>query len=132
MSAYDVFSVSPRGYSQTVALDLALVSRLVYVSGQVALDASGAVIGSDFETQCRQVFAQLGERLEQAGAGFADVVKLTIFVRDFAHYGTLARVRQELFPAEAPPASTAVAVLELVDPRLLIEVEAVAAVPHTR
>jgi enamine deaminase RidA (YjgF/YER057c/UK114 family) len=133
VSAFDVFAVSPRGYSQSVALDLARASRLVFVSGQVAFDASGAVVGEgDFETQCRHVFGQLGQRLEEAGAGFADVVKLTIFVRDFEHYATLVRVRQELFPAGAPPASTAVAVLDLVDPRLLIEVEAVAAVPHAR
>jgi enamine deaminase RidA (YjgF/YER057c/UK114 family) len=130
MTALQVFDVSPRGYSQSVAIDLSHVSRLVFVSGQVALDASGAVVGEgDFEKQCRHVFAQLEQQLAEAGARLADVAKLTIFVRDFSQFATLARVRHELFPAGAPPASTAVAISELVDPRLLIEVEAVAAVP---
>jgi len=46
------------------------------------------------------------ELVDQAGAGFADAVKLTIFVRDFAYYTTLVHVREECFPAEGPPAST--------------------------
>jgi enamine deaminase RidA (YjgF/YER057c/UK114 family) len=132
MTARQVFDVSPRGYSQSVAIDLSRVARLVFVSGQVALDAAGAVVGEgDFEAQCRHVFAQLEKKLAEAGARPADVAKLTIFVRDFSQFATFARVRREFFPAGAPPASTAVAISELVDPRLLIEIEAVAAVPAT-
>ena len=130
MTGLQSFDVSPRGYSQSVAVDLSQISRLVFVSGQVAMDSSGAIVGeSDFEVQCRYVFSQLEKKLAEAGAQLADVAKLTVFVRDFSEYTALVHVRQELFPADSPPASTAVAVCDLVDPRLLIEVEAVAAVP---
>jgi len=124
------FDVSPRGYSQSVAVDLADTARLVFVSGQVALDEDGAIVGEgDFEVQCRHVFSELQRRLAAAGARLEHVAKLTVFVRDFSSYAVLVAVRKELFPAGSPPASTAVAVDGLVDERLLIEVEAIAAVP---
>lgn len=103
--------------------------RLVAISGQVAFDASGAVVGEgDAEAQARQVFANLGRCLAAAGATFADVVKLTYFVTDTAHLPAVRRARDAVIDIERPPASTAVQVAALFRPELLLEIEALAIV----
>lgn len=99
------------------------------VSGQVALDADGHLIGpGDPEAQARQVFANLGTALAAADAGFESVVKLTFYLTDPADLATVRRVRDEFLDPAAPPASTLVFVSGLVDPALRLEVEALAAV----
>ncbi|MEU3606633.1 RidA family protein [Streptomyces sp. NPDC035033] len=107
--------------------------RLVAVSGQIALDASGAVVGAgDPAAQARQVFANLDRCLAAAGAGFGDVVKLTYFLTDVAHLPALREARDAAFAGLPLPASSAVQVAALVRPELLLEVEAFALVPEER
>ncbi|MFE6226834.1 MULTISPECIES: RidA family protein [unclassified Streptomyces] len=107
--------------------------RFVAVSGQVALDASGAVVGAgDPAAQARQVFANLERCLAAAGAGFGDVVKLTYFLTDLAHLPALRDARDAAFAGLPLPASSAVQVHALVRPELLMEVEAFALVPERR
>ena len=114
---------SGRGYTHVVTG----TGRLVAISGQVALDAAGSVVGSgDAGAQARQVFENLRRCLAAAGAGFADVIKLTYFVTDAAHMPTIRAVRDEFLDAEQLPASTAVQVTALVMPDLLLEIEAFA------
>ena len=103
--------------------------RLVAVSGQVALDESGEVVGEgDAGAQARQVFENLRRCLAAAGATFDDVIKLTYFVTDIAHLPAIREVRDEHLDAKRLPASTAVQVAALFRPQLLLEVEAFALV----
>ncbi|GHG32522.1 RidA family protein [Streptomyces zaomyceticus] len=105
--------------------------RFVAISGQCALDASGAVVGEgDAVAQARQVFANLDRCLAAAGAGFRDVVKLTYFVTDVAHLPAIRDARDAHFAGAPLPASSAVQVSALVRPELLVEIEAFALVPE--
>jgi enamine deaminase RidA (YjgF/YER057c/UK114 family) len=101
--------------------------RWVAISGQIALDADGNVVGlDDPEAQARQVFENLSRCLAAAGGTFADVVKLTFFVTDVAHLPAIRKARDEHIDTARPPASTAVQVAALFRPELLLEVEAFA------
>ena len=102
------------------------VGSTVYVSGQVAFDPQGNVVGEgDMAAQARQVFSNLRTVLAEAGATMDDVVKITTFLTDMSRFSDYAAARAEAFPNKIP-ASTAVATPALVKPELLVEVEAVA------
>jgi enamine deaminase RidA (YjgF/YER057c/UK114 family) len=106
--------------------------RLILVSGQVAQDANGNLVGAgDMKAQTRQVFENLKVALAGSGATEKDVVKLTIFIVDIAkNIEAYREVRQGYFRENAePPAGTAVGVTGLVRPDYLLEVEAIAAMP---
>nr|WP_198950579.1 RidA family protein [Kineosporia sp. A_224] len=114
-----------RGYTQVVTGR----GRLVAVSGQIAQDADGALVGEgDVAAQARQVFANLGSCLRAAGATFADVVKLTVFVLDAASLPAVRAARDEVVDTARPPASSAVVVAGLFAPSYLLEIEALAVV----
>ena len=117
----------PIGYSHVVEIP---PGRLVWTSGQVALDAERNVVGAgDWEAQARQVFENVTRALRAAGAGWPDVVKLTLFVVDLTELPTIRTVRDEFVDSESPPTSSLVQVAGLVYPDLLLEVEAVAWIP---
>lgn len=104
--------------------------RTVYLSGQIAVNARGEVVGEgDFTAQARQVFENLRAALAAMDLTFDAVVKLTFFLTDFGHLPQMRSVRDEFVNTARPPASSAVQVAALVRPELLIEVEAVAAAP---
>lgn len=104
--------------------------RTVYLSGQIAVNARGEVVGEgDFTAQARQVFENLRAALAAVDLTFDAVVKLTFFLTDFVHLPQMRAVRDEFVNTARPPASSAVQVAALVRPELLIEVEAVAAAP---
>ncbi len=114
-----------RGYSQVVTGR----GRLVVVSGQVAQDEYGELVGAgDPAVQARQVFENLRRCLAEAGAGFGDVVKLTFFVLDVADLPALREARDAVVDTARPPASTAVQVAALFAPGYVLEVEALALV----
>ncbi len=105
--------------------------RLVAVSGQIALDAVGKVVGEgDPAAQALQVFENLRRCLAAAGAGFENVVKFTFYVTDVAHLPAVREARDRYIDVERPPASTAVQVAALFRPELLLEVEALALLPE--
>jgi enamine deaminase RidA (YjgF/YER057c/UK114 family) len=113
-------------YTQVVA---ARGARTVYISGQVAMDGNGEMVGADdLAAQTEQVMENLGAALSAAGASFEDVVKITTFVVDYQpeHRGVISEVRSRYLPAENPPASTLVGIAALAAPGWLIEIEAVA------
>ncbi len=111
------------GYSHVVAA----TGRLIAISGQVALDESGRLVGpGDPEAQARQVFENLRRCLAAADVTFADVVKLTIYVTDLATMAAVRAVRDEYVDTARPPASSAVQVARLVLPELLLEIDAFA------
>jgi reactive intermediate/imine deaminase len=115
---------APFGYSHVVDSP---VERIVYISGQVPLDAEGQLVGEgDFEAQTRQVFENLTRALEAADASWDDVVKLNYFLRDVGEITSVRAIRDEYVDTEKPPASTLVEVSGLFRDDALIEIEAVA------
>ncbi|WP_217139931.1 RidA family protein [Streptomyces sp. AC627_RSS907] len=103
--------------------------RFVAVSGQLALDEDGGLVGEgDPAAQARQVFENLRRCLAAAGATFDDVVKLTFFVTDMAHMPAIRAARAEHIPDDRLPAASAVRVAGLVRPEFLMEIEAFAVV----
>ena len=110
--------------------DAVEANGLLFVSGIVPVDADGRVIGGeDVVEQARQVFRNMGEVLAAGGAGFADVLKVTVFLTDVDDRARINPVRQEVF-GEARPASTLVEISRLAIPGAKIEVECVAALPR--
>ena len=115
---------APFGYSHVVD---APATRIIYISGQVPLDAEGRLVGEgDFDVQTRQVFENLSAALEAAGASWREVVKLNYFLRDVSRVASVRAIRDDYVDTERPPASTLVEVSGLFRDDVLIEIEAVA------
>ena len=116
----------PLGYSHVAKLD---DGKPIFIAGQVALDASGNLVGpGDFRVQAQQVFDNLNSAVEAAGGNFSNVVKLNVYVTNSAYLPQYREVRDRYIDLQRPPASTAVQVAALFRPEFLIEVEAVAVV----
>ena len=122
--------VTPQGATPNPALSAGMVvGDLLFVSGHVAVDQSGNVVGvGDAEAQSRQVMANIREVVTAAGGRMEDVAKITCFLTDIAHYPAYSKVRAETWPSD-PPASSTVVVVALVRPELLVEVEAIVRLP---
>jgi enamine deaminase RidA (YjgF/YER057c/UK114 family) len=110
---------------------VAEAAGIVYLSGQVANDRSGGFIGAgDAEAQTRQVFANIGVLLREAGTGWGSVVRLTTYLTSVEHFPAFARVRKELFAEIYPdgryPAHTLLVVAALSHPDHLVEIDTVA------
>lgn len=105
------------------------VGTIIHVAGQVAMNENREFVGEgDAEAQARQCFANLARVLAEAGSSIDDVVKVTAFLVGTEHYAGYAAAKKEYLPT-ALPAGTAVIVAGLMDPRFLIEIEAVAVLP---
>jgi 2-iminobutanoate/2-iminopropanoate deaminase len=120
---------SPGGnYSHAVRIDTG-DGALLFVSGQVAFDADGTLVGEgDMARQTEAAFENLKAILEANGGSFEHVVKITTFMTDIARLAEMRDVRARYLP-DPPPASTTVEVTSLFRPEAVIEVEAVAAIP---
>lgn len=102
--------------------------RTVYISGQVAMDAEGNIVGEgDAKAQTERVLQNVVAVLEAAGGTLDDVVKVTVFITDMGMYDEIHEVRRRFFE-EPYPASSMVEVSALIEPRLLVEMEAVAVI----
>ena len=128
---YRVFTdtvASPGGiWSQAILVERP--GRMLFVSGLTSRSADGSVFGEgDIGAQTERVLEALAEVLRVAGGSLDDIVKLTVFVRDIDKFDTIHAVRKRYFD-EPYPASSMVEVSRLVDPRSLIEIEAVAVLP---
>ena len=103
--------------------------RLVFVSGCAATDEQGRTVGgSDVVAQARHVHEKLKKYLAAAGATFADVCKITVFLTNIADRDKVTAVRKEYFGATRP-ASTLVEISRLAKDDLLMEIEAIAILP---
>jgi reactive intermediate/imine deaminase len=112
------------GYTQVVE---ARGGRTIYISGQVALDTAGQLVGAgDVGAQAEQIFANIGAALAATGATFAEVVKLTIFVLDITSLPAVRQARDRYVNTDQPPASSAVEVRRLFRDDVLLEIEAIA------
>ena len=96
----------------------------LYISGIPPLDANGRVVSEDPAAQARQVFENMKLVLDAAGATFADVLKVTVYLTDVNDRTKINPVRQEYFGA-ARPASTLIGINELAIPGMKVEIEAV-------
>jgi 2-iminobutanoate/2-iminopropanoate deaminase len=105
--------------------DAVRAGDLLFVSGVVAIDESGRLVSDDVVEQARHVFTNIGAVLDAAGATFADVVKVTLFLTNVDDRARINPVRQQVF-GETRPASTLVEVSRLAVPGAKIEVEAIA------
>jgi enamine deaminase RidA (YjgF/YER057c/UK114 family) len=116
----------PTGYTHVVEV---VAGRPVYISGQVALDSTGSLVGpGDIRAQARQVFDNLRAALQAVEATFEQVVKLNYYIVDATQMPVIREVRDQYLAPGRLPASTAVEVRRLVRDDLLIEVEAVAVI----
>ncbi len=121
--------MKPLGMYSTVTV--AQGGSIAFISGQVSVDGSGKVVGAgDIEAQAVQVFENLKRALGAIGATFDDVIKFTIYIVGFTQERRKAvmDVRARYISRENPPAATMVGIDQLVEPELLVEVEAVAAI----
>jgi 2-iminobutanoate/2-iminopropanoate deaminase len=102
--------------------------RTLYISGQVSQDSEGKVVGEgDIAAQTEQILRNIGTILDSVGGNFDDVASITVFVTDMSGLAKIHEVRGKFFKPPYP-ASTLVQVRSLVDPRLMIEINAVAVI----
>jgi enamine deaminase RidA (YjgF/YER057c/UK114 family) len=107
------------GYSRAVR-----ARNQVFVSGTVAWADDGTLAGEDdMYTQTRQAIRNIERALQQGGASLADVVRTRVYVTDMSRFEDVARAHGEAF-GDIRPASTVVEVKALVDPAMLVEIEA--------
>jgi reactive intermediate/imine deaminase len=101
----------------------------IWISGMLGVDSVRKIIGDgDVVAQAEQVFRNLAVILDHAGAGFADVVKVVVYLIDIEHRVAINEVRQRYF-GPARPASTLIEVSALAVPGALVEIDAVAYAP---
>jgi reactive intermediate/imine deaminase len=118
---------APTGYTHIV--EVTGPAKTIYISGQIAFDKDGKVVGAgDMKAQAEQVFKNLETALTAAGAKFSDVVKMNSYITDMSKVQAVRDVRAIYFK-DAAPASTFVEVKGLVRPELLLEIEVVAVIP---
>jgi reactive intermediate/imine deaminase len=118
---------TPTGYTHVV--EVSGPGKTIYISGQIALDRNGNLVGgADMKAQAEQVFKNLEAALAAAGATFNDVVKMNTYTTDMSQVQAIRDVRGRYFTKTAP-ASTLVQVVRLARPDLLLEIEVIAVVP---
>jgi enamine deaminase RidA (YjgF/YER057c/UK114 family) len=99
----------------------------LYVAGQVAFDEQNRIVGvGDPRLQAEQVWENIGRAVKAAGGTVADVVKITVFLKDIRHAAAEISVRERLFEPGRFPICTQVQVANLGLPELLMEVDAIA------
>ena len=117
----------PHGYSQVVTAEGN--GKMVFISGQVAANATGDIIGLDsLEEQAHQTFTNIKYALEAAGGSMKHLVKLNNYLKDISQIGTLRKIRDQYINTQQPPASTTIQTV-FDDERLLVEIDAIAIIP---
>jgi 2-iminobutanoate/2-iminopropanoate deaminase len=105
--------------------DAVRFGNLLLISGIAPLDSDGKLVGKDdpvAQTEC--ILAAMKKLLEHEGAGFEDILKVTVFLTDISHRTIINPVRQKYF-GKAKPASTLIEVSALAVPGMMVEIEAI-------
>jgi len=114
-------------YSQAIKT----AGTMVFTSGQIPLDASGAMVTGGITEQTHAVFANLKAILAKAGCGFDHVVKTTVFLLDMTEFAAMNDIYKSYFNGPVPPARSTIQVARLPkDAR--VEIEAIAVIPDAR
>jgi len=108
------------GFSRVVA-----AGPFVIVSGTTSVDPDGIVLGMSPYEQAVEIFRKISHELERAGASLGDVIQTRMYVTDISRGDEVGRAHGEVF-GEIRPLATMVEVSALIDPRMLVEIEAVA------
>ena len=107
------------GYSRALR-----AGRFVAVSGTAPVGENGELVGEgDMYVQAKRCIDIIASALERAGGGLSDVVRTRMFVTDIGLWAEAGRAHQEAF-GDVMPATTMVEVSRLIDPRMLVEIEA--------
>ncbi len=115
------------GYSRAVR-----VGNIVHVAGTTAVGADGKVVGvGDPARQTREILVKIGRALAEAGSSMRDVVRTRVYVTDISRWEEVGRAHGEVFH-EIRPASAMVEVSRLIDPEMMVEIEAEAIVVDGR
>ncbi|MDH3748223.1 MAG: RidA family protein [Gammaproteobacteria bacterium] len=110
---------SQAGYCRAVK-----AGNIIAVSGSASIGSDGKLVGEgDMYQQTQRCIQVITEALEKAGASLSDVVRTRTFVTDIEQWKEVARAHRDAFGA-APPATSMVEVSRLIDPRMLVEIEA--------
>jgi 2-iminobutanoate/2-iminopropanoate deaminase len=103
--------------------------RIVWMAGQTAtVDGDGKDISGNFEAQTRRVFALMGQTLQRAGGAIADLVTMTVFIKEPRHGDRFVEIRKEMFPGGKLPASALITVSNFARPGIEIEIQGVAVI----
>ena len=117
----------PKSYSHVVEVE---GGRLLFVSGQVPVNAQRQLASRDFREQVERVYDNLETVLKSVGAGFHNVVKTTNYLTNISQAKVFREVRDARFAhLTTRPASTTLVITALVEPEFLLEIEVIAAVP---
>jgi enamine deaminase RidA (YjgF/YER057c/UK114 family) len=99
--------------------------ELVLIGGMTSIDPSGVVLGETPYEQTVEILSKIAHELERAGVGVADVIQTRVYVTDISRAEEVGRAHGEVF-ADHRPLMTMVQVGALIDPRMMVEIEAVA------
>jgi len=128
MSRQDIFdgTEASDAYARAVRF-----GNQIHVSGTTSANAEGEAVGDDLYAQCKETYRKIGRVLQQAGAGFGDVVRIVAYVTDISQPEGFSRATVEAFkPSGVRPAATLVEISALFKPEMLVEIEAYALLPE--
>ena len=115
-----------RAFSPAVVTD---GGRIVWMAGQTATtDADGKDIGGNFEAQARRVFALMDQTLRRTGGTLANLVTMTVFIKDARYGDRFVQIRREMFPDGNFPGSALITVSNFARPGMEIEIQGIAVV----
>jgi enamine deaminase RidA (YjgF/YER057c/UK114 family) len=119
-----------RAYSPAVVTD---GGRVVWLAGQTAtVDGDGKDIAGNFEAQTRRVFALMDQTLRRAGGTLANLVTMTVFIKEPRFGDRFVEIRRELFPGGNFPASALITVTNFARPGIEIEIQGIGVVGDQR
>ena len=128
--------LEPNELQKTRAFSPAVITeggRIVWLAGQTAMaDADGKDIRGDFEAQTRRIFALLDATMKRTGGSLADLVTMTVYIKEPRHGNRFVEMRHEYFPDGKFPASALITVTNFAQPGMEIEIQAIAVIADER
>jgi len=117
-----------RAFSPAVVTD---GGRIVWMAGQTAtMDADGKDLSGNFEAQTRRVFALMDQTLRRTGGTLANLVTMTVFIKDARYGDRFVQIRREMFPDGNFPGSALITVSNFARPGMEIEIQGIAVIGY--